>query len=459
MAEQQRAFPPPGIDSRPEAAWSQTRANGVSPAAGLGRQTSLPNPIAPPSRAHAAQQQQQQQQAQQQATGSRDPLTPWSNAASKLPQQYATDANATDRQQKEGFTAPPNNTLLGETFKRTAVDPSTRLGAARRYEKEENRTHDVHGPRSVAVLSPAPPNTQTQPVGPVPTASPLTGNAWNRPPHSQAKTVRLPDGSLNPAHGGMPPPQAPIGTPPQGQVKPPVSAHQASSLKFATGPLPGVPRMSVRSPPPPETIISHPVYSGDARHPRVKLPPPPPRVRLPPSANQTPQSSHAQPAPPVSIPQRPVHVWGPPGAARPIAQTEDWQARFNGLFNRTPIQTEVPPSPPKTPPKAQQAQALAVAASSRGNLDELPASLAATVSLPQPATLAGQIGQNTSVEGFTIDHSADATSKPAIEPIFGEELSFGSLPKINVPKNALYDLESNGPSKQNLLQMGTNSKF
>ncbi|KAI7084680.1 hypothetical protein KC356_g6517 [Hortaea werneckii] len=458
-AEQQRAFPPPGIDSRPEAPWSQTRANGVSPAAGLGRQTSLPNPIAPPSRAQAAQQQQQQQQAQQQATGSRDPLTPWSNAASKLPQQYAMDANAADRQQKEGLTAPPNNALLGETFKRTAVDPSTRLGATRRYEKEEYRIHDAQGPRSVAVLSPAPPNTQTQPNGPVPTASPLTGNAWARPPHSQAKTVRLPDGSLNPAHGGMPPPQAPIGTPPQGQIKPPISAHQAPSLKFATGPLPGVPRMSVRSPPPPETITSHPVYSGDARHPRVKLPPPPPRVRLPPSANQTPQSSQAQPAPSVSIPQRPVHVWGPPGAARPIAQTEDWQARFNGLFNRTPIQTEVPPSPPKTPPKAQQAQALAVAASSRGNLDELPASLAATVSLPQPGMLSGQIRQSTSVEGFTIDRSAEATSKPAIEPIFGEELSFGSLPRINVPKNALYDLEGNGQSKYNLLQMGTNSKF
>ena len=116
---------------------------------------------------------------------------------------------------------------------------------------------------------------------------------------------------------------------------------------------------------------------------------------------------------------------------------EAWQARFNGLFNRTPIQTETPPSPPKTPPK-MQSPALAVASSSRVVLDTAPAVIAATVSLPT--------ARKVTKEGFTIDDKQDATSKPMIAQMFNEELSFGSLPKISIPRNVVYEAMYNRDS-------------
>lgn len=449
IGEQQRAFPPPGIDSRPEAAWGQARPNGVSPAVGMGRQTRLPDPIAPPSRAQPAQQQQPPQQSAQRP----DPISAWNDAAARLQQEHSLGGSTTEPKQQAGAAAAPPITTLKETFRKTTNNTSSRLGAPRRYEKPEYIIHDAGGTRSVSTLSPAPPNTQTQPIGPVPTPSPLNGQ--RNKDQAAEKTVRIPDGSLNPAHGGLPRQQPPVGTPPLGQAPPTAYKPQ---VNFATGPLPHMPNsMEGQSPPPPETT-GHPVYGGELQTPNVKLPPPPPRVRLPPSAGQPPQSPEQQTAA-AQAPQRPVQVWGPPGVARPIAQTPDWQARFNGLFNRAPIQTEVPPSPPKTPPKAQHGSALAVTASSRGAMDELPASMAATVSLPHQAAAASQAVKYVSPEGFTIDQSSTATSKPSIEPIFNEELSFGSLPKINVPRDVQYAFEGKGPSKQNLLHMGANSKF
>ncbi|KAK4544366.1 hypothetical protein LTR36_004257 [Oleoguttula mirabilis] len=432
LAEQQRIFPPPGIESRPEAVWGQSRTNGVSPAPGLGRQTHIPGPIAPPSRA---------QQQQQPPVQRPDPLSAWNNAAATLPHQYAADANAAERKQQEALPAPPRDDTFKETFKQTAATQG-RLGGPRRFDKTEYTVHDAQGSRSVSTLTPAPPSTQTQPVGPVPTASP------NDPWKQAENTVRIPDGSLNPAHGGLPLQQPPIGPPSAQQA--PATTYQGQ-VNFPVGPLPGVsPAAEQQSPPPPETS-SHPANDGDARHPNVKLPPPPPRVRLPPASPAQTHSSMQQP--PVAMPQRPVQVWGPPGVARPLVMNEDWQARFNGLFNRAPMTTEVPPSPPKTPPKSQ-GPALAIAASSRTAMDELPAAIAATVSLPQYA-----VKKNVTPEGFTIDESADIVSKPTIDPIFTEELSFGSLPTVNVPSQAMYDPDVYGGSKFNMLKMGMNSKL
>lgn len=438
MADQPRTFPPPGIESRPEVAWGQSRANGVSPAPGLGRQTHLPGPIAPPSRA---------QQQQQQPVQRPDPLSAWNNAATRLPHQYAADADAAERErertQQEGAVVAAREDTIKETFKQTSAQQG-KLGAPRRFDKTEFTVHDAQGSRSVSTLSPAPPSTQTQPVGPVPTASPL-----NEPrQHASENTVRIPDGSLNPAHGGLPMQQPPIGPPAAQQV--PVAAYQGH-VNFPTGPLSADSAVAQdQSPPPPETS-SHPVFNiGDAHHPHVKLPPPPPRVKLPPGPTQVQPPMQQTP---VMMPQRPVQVWGPPGVARPLVQSEDWQARFNGLFNRAPIQTEVPPSPPKTPPKVQ-GPALAIAASSRTVMDEMPAAVAATVSLPQSASMA-----NTSSEGFTIDDSDDVVSKPTIEQMFNEELSFGSLPKIHVPRNPIYDVDPHHHSKYNMLKMGANSKI
>lgn len=147
------------------------------------------------------------------------------------------------------------------------------------------------------------------------------------------------------------------------------------------------------------------------------------------------------------MPQRPLSVYGAPSVARPIVMNEAWQARFNGLFNRTPIQTETPPSPPKTPPKAWGA-ALAVAVSSRAPMDTQTGG--ATVSLPQAQ-------KPKSLYGFVVDDNNEPFSKPSID--FKEELSFGSLPKVHVPRNTKYNREPYGPQAKNLLSMSPNSKF
>ncbi|EMC91867.1 hypothetical protein BAUCODRAFT_39010 [Baudoinia panamericana UAMH 10762] len=419
-AESTRTFPPPGLESRPEHAWGASRHAGMSPAPGLGRSTHLPGPIAPPSRA--------QQQAQHPAPRP-DAISAWNNAASRLPHQYSADAEAAERKQQEGMPAPvvpPRDETIRETFKQTSA--GGKLGGPRRYDKTEYIVHDAQGSRAVSTLSPAPPSTQTQPIGPVPTASPLN-EPWKA---AVENTVRIPDGSLNPAHGGLPVQQPPI-APPSAPAQSVTAYH--SHVHYPTGPLPGVPIASVkdRSPPPPETA-EHPAFTGDYGHPRVKFPQPPPVVKLPPAATQTsPYLQQQSLAGPLSgAHQRHLQAWGPPGVVRPLVQNNEWQARFNGLFNRTPIQTEVPPSPPGTPPKAQD-PVLAVAAASRAVMEETSA-VAATVSLPL-----SQVKTAPTKGGFVIDDSDDVTSKPGIDEMFAEERSFGSLPDIRMPRNAIYD--------------------
>ncbi|KAK5132404.1 hypothetical protein LTR08_009087 [Meristemomyces frigidus] len=448
---QQQQFPPPGIESRPDNAWGQPRSNGVSPAPGMGRQAHLPGPIGPPSRAQQAQQQPPVQR--------QDPLAAWSNAATSLPHQYAADANAAVRKQHQtAAVAPsPREDSFKETYKQTSTGKG-RLGGPRRFDKTEYTVHDAQGSRAVETLAageqdasdiapphlrtPAPPNTQTQPTGPVPTASPLNDTVVQH----EENAVRIPDGSLNPAHGGSPVQQPAIAPPPVQQA--PTPTPYVGQVNFPTGPLPGVvPPAKDQSPPPPETS-DHPVNSGDVQHPSVRLPPPPPRVKLPPSP--APMQAQMQQTP-VVMPQRPVHVWGPPGVARPLVLNEDWQARFNGLFNRAPIQTEVPPSPPGTPPK-MQGEVLAVAAESRIDMDEMPIAVGATVSLPQSPPR-----RTVTLEGFTIDGSEDVVSKPSIDDMFRDELSFGSIPVIIFPRVAAYGNKTLGITRHNMLKMPTNS--
>jgi hypothetical protein len=425
VTEQQRAFPPPGIDARAESGWGAPRTNGVSPAPGFERPNHPPGPIAPPSRA------QQQPQPVQRPSA----ISAWNNAASRLPQEYAAEAAAAERKKQEE-TVPRELPTIKDTFRQTSA--GQKLGAPRKYGQAEYTIHDGQGSRAVSTLSPAPPSTQTQPNGPVPTASPHN-DAWRQP----ANTVKIPDGSENPAHGGLPDRLPPIGTPSQQQVRP---ATYRGQVHYPTGPLPTMPPLNTDTPPPPETT-SHPVY-GETYRPNVKLPTPSPRVRLPPgptSPVQTPQMTgiYARPM----MPQRPIQVWGSQGAARPIAMTEDWQARFNGLFDRVPTHTEVPPSPPKTPPKAQ-GPALAVVASSRAVVDE-GLGAAATVSLPKST--------RNKTRGPT-DVSSDTTSKPTMEYIFNEELSFGSLPNVALPPVPAHRYEPIEP-RINLLRMAPNSKF
>lgn len=64
-------------------------------------------------------------------------------------------------------------------------------------------------------------------------------------------------------------------------------------------------------------------------------------------------------------------------------------------------------------------------------MDETATLTGATVSLPQAKRTYGWVG-------FTVDDSSDVVSKPTIERMFTEELSFGSKPKISVPKRVNY---------------------
>jgi hypothetical protein len=122
-----------------------------------------------------------------------------------------------------------------------------------------------------------------------------------------------------------------------------------------------------------------------------------------------------------------------------------WQARFNGLFNRTGIETETPPSPPKTPPR----MALAPASLSRVPYDDQ--ATAATVSLPQT-----QRAVSSGLRSVAV--TEDIATKPTIDRMFNEELSFGSMPKVKVPRNTDYNLQP-APVHKHILKMGFNPKM
>lgn len=399
--DQARSFGPPGMEGRPDHFMSQSRPSGASPGPGMGRQQRVPGPIAPPSRAQPPMQNQ---------SGDDRRINAWNAASQTLPAEYA---NASKASLSDGPSAPREDTFK-ETFKQTTKG---RLGGPRKFEKAEYTIHDAQGSRSVTSLPPAPPSTQTQPAVPVPTASPLS-HPWKQAAES---TVRLPNGSMNPAHGGAQMPQLPIGHPHARQQPAPVGTPRR--VKEVAEPLP--PMVNSREPPPPETA-NHPAYAGDVKHPHVRLPRSKPVVKLPPQS-----AAPTSPQPSVVMPPR--QHWGPPGAMRPLVQNEAWQARFNGLFNRTNITTEIPPSPPKTPPKMQDA-ALVVASSSRTAMRDNSDVAGATVSLPQMQ----QSTARKTPEGFLLDDSSDVTSKDTIEQMFNEELSFGSKPLTRVPRNTAY---------------------
>lgn len=415
--EQQRPFMSPSLDSREDGFLPPPRPNGVSP--GPGRQQHAPGPIAPPSR---TQQQQNQPQPEK--------ISAWRNAAQALPQEYANAGKAPAKEVPQ-----QRDDTFKETFRQTS-GAHGKLGGPRKFEKAAYTVHDAQGSRSVESHAPAAPNTQTQPAAPPPTASPMNANK-----QAGVNTVRLPDVSGNPAQGGMPARQPPIGPPHTRRSQAPPAS--AAKVNFPTAPLHPIVDTKEQSPPPPETS-THPVYTGDAKRPNVRLPQAKPKVRLPPIG--TPQQQ------PVSMPQR-QPAWGPTGIGRPLVQSAQWQERFNGLFgnHRTQISTETPPSPPRTPPKTQD-PILAVMSSTRMAMDDAPGVSGATVSLPH-----NQTKKLKSVEGFTIDQSGDATSKPSIEPMFSEELTFASKPTIRVPHHRYSGINFN--PKHNMLATHANSRF
>ncbi|GAB7361663.1 hypothetical protein MBLNU230_g1713t1 [Neophaeotheca triangularis] len=423
-----RPFGPPSIDSQPDVFNSHARVSGISPGPGMGRQAHVPGPIAPPSRTQPPVQRP-------------DPVSAWNSAATRLPQELE-DAARASRAQRAESPGPPD--VIRTTFKQTK--PPTRLGGPRRTEKVEYSVHDEHGSRKVDSFSPDPPAapvSETQPPGPFTstTASPVNV----KPTGELSNTVRMPDPSQNPAHGGVAvQPQAPIAPPGFGRQQPKVQG----SLGYSAAPAAPI-QARATSPPPPETS-SHPVNSTEGGRINVKLPPQKPTVKLPPAPENSAVVAPTQQYNPALPPQRHVVVNRPMGLSGPIAQNAEWQKRFNGLFGRATVQAEAPPSPPRTPPKNQD-PALAVTSSTKAVMDETPARPSYTVSLPlvlKPKT----------AEGFVIDESEDVVSKPTMEQMFNEELSFGSLPQIYIPINPQYAQDVDAMTPHNMLELGPSPK-
>lgn len=325
----------------------------------------------------------------QQAQQTRDQLPSWQDNSSA---PYSADAA-----QLEASGEHRNTNRFKETFKQTG--DRSGLERPRQFDRVEYTVHEssVPGPQTQSIPS----------AGPLDAAKPSGEN-----------NVRLPEAPRAQRQSVLPP-------------------HLAK-VAYTTAPLAPAPQVNDEIPPPPE-ISSHPVYDGDHCRPNVRLPPPPAVVKLPPAMSV---QQHI-------INQRLPHNLSQHGGARPIVQNEAWQARFNGLFKRTPIQTETPPSPPKTPPKPVAVTPAAVVTSStRADLDVSYGG--PTVSLPR--SLKGI----TSAEGFTLDDSDAVTSKMMVQSMFNEELGFGSRPMVNLPRNVAYGAFT--PADINLLAMQSNAQ-
>ncbi|KAB8076389.1 hypothetical protein BDV29DRAFT_170150 [Aspergillus leporis] len=150
------------------------------------------------------------------------------------------------------------------------------------------------------------------------------------------------------------------------------------------------------SPPPPEDMSTHPVFTGNSSKPLVHLPAPKPIVKLPPK---------------IIAPPQPPPTFASMAAAPPrhsVSTAKSWQEKINTLFGK------------KTVPEKKTA--LAVTSSSKEPLDVLHIA-AVSVSLPQYGEL--PIG----------DGEIAANQVEEAEEIF-EDREVGSLPVVRVPTMA-----------------------
>ncbi|KAF7591114.1 hypothetical protein BBP40_001950 [Aspergillus hancockii] len=150
------------------------------------------------------------------------------------------------------------------------------------------------------------------------------------------------------------------------------------------------------SPPPPEEMSTHPVFTGNSSKPLVHLPAPKPIVKLPPKIIATPQ---------------PPPTFASMAAAPPrhtVSTATSWQEKINTLFGK------------KTVPEKKTA--LAVTSASKEPLDVLHIA-AVSVSLPQ-------YGEQPIGDG-----EVTAKQVEEAEEIF-EDREVGSLPVVRVPTMA-----------------------
>ncbi|PWY92892.1 hypothetical protein BO70DRAFT_367865 [Aspergillus heteromorphus CBS 117.55] len=151
------------------------------------------------------------------------------------------------------------------------------------------------------------------------------------------------------------------------------------------------------SPPPPEEMSSHPVYTGNSNRPLVHLPAPKPIVKLPPKVI----------APPPPPPTFASMVAAPPRSNS--QHVTSWQEKINTLFGK------------KTVPEKRNA--LAVTSATKEPLDVQLHIAAVSVSLPYNG------------ESHIGDGEMTAKQVEEAEEIF-EDREVGSLPVVRVPTRA-----------------------
>ncbi|GAB7338586.1 hypothetical protein MBLNU457_5326t1 [Dothideomycetes sp. NU457] len=328
----------------------------------------------------------------------------WDSFATQEQRRLANVPDASTSHADNQGSAPV--TRWNTTFKQVQRSDDW-LGGPRKVLAEHKYTVErpagvLHQSAAVpAVASPAPPVSQTQQT------QPLQVNRAEQARAVRESTVKLPSGPSSFTQGHT------IQTPPRAShVHMPVVQQSRFFPSVANG----------GSPPPEE--FDHPVFSGNAKRPIVNLPAPKPQVRLPPRS-PTAEGIQMQPSPVVMPPRS--------ARAQPLVRTPDWQARFNGLFGRVHTTTATPPSPPGTPPKAS-GPVLEIDSLSKGTLFEQPRMAGTTVSLPRSSI--AQVVE-------------DSVTKPMVDDIFDGELSFGSTPKVSIPRHAVY---SEGVAERELLQ-------
>ncbi|PGH01516.1 hypothetical protein GX51_05203 [Blastomyces parvus] len=173
------------------------------------------------------------------------------------------------------------------------------------------------------------------------------------------------------------------------------------------------------SPPPPDDISSHPVFTGDSNRPLVHLPTPKPRVKLPPRQTSPP------PPPATFASMAAAPAVRPP--TQPIANTTSWQDRFNGLFGKKP-------SPGKT-------YALAVTSATKEPLEVQPSTSPASVSFPHYDEIeflrdAGKATSKDVEDEEAIFEDREAGSTPVVKlPIMAPKAAW--LPALPPPHSRL----------------------
>lgn len=411
------------LDSRMPESTGASALAGASPLPEPAR-LAYPTPIAPPQKAAP----------RQQPLRDTSAWTNFSNSAQAARDDAQTAARVQNERAKPSSPQQSHHTGANWTVTETFVQTKPR---GLEYETPTRTAAKIPGPHragAIGAARPGPHRTQVVPgphrinqVAPGP-QSPIAQQSMHHPPppgteqlHTPGEgIVRLPTGPSSFSRAFDSP-----GTGPTGVRLPPRTAYASNAQPLPLPVQPSTPGAAPQqsrffpsalyggSPPPEEA--DHPVFGSDSRHPLVNLPTPRPLVRLPPAATADREQSS-----PVTMPRN-VHSYTV--GARPLVQTQDWQARFNGLFGKAQVLTTIPPSPPKTPPKTQ-APAPAVASVSRTSSDLVIAQSAALVSLPRSAS---------PVSTYT-----KIVSKPGVDDIFDGELSFGSTPRVFLPRGITY---------------------